>query len=311
MKGFIIGLALTIIVGQLPKLLRGREGRRQLLRTGVGLHRAISATRNGARSLVGVLSFAIVLVLRRFAPGRAGVAGRGRVRHRCRPPLRPRPARASRSSATSTAGSRRSGCPHELSLSDYFAASASAVGIMLVGVRRRSRRGQDVRGPEPLRDRRQPRAASASAPPTSASGFCQGMVVNGQPLQDRGQRRQPAPRSQLSGLVAAVVTVVTLLFLTGLFEDLPEATLGARRHRRARRAGRRRRAGRGSTASRPSRLGKHLRGRGAARLHRRDGRDVRRADLRHPARACSSASPSRCCCSCTAPRTRTSPSSAR
>ena len=33
--------------------------------------------------------------------------------------------------------------------------------------------------------------------------------------------------SQLSELVVAVLTVVTLLFLTGLFEDLPEATLGA------------------------------------------------------------------------------------
>jgi SulP family sulfate permease len=33
--------------------------------------------------------------------------------------------------------------------------------------------------------------------------------------------------TQLSGLAAATVTVLTMLFLTGLFEDLPEATLGA------------------------------------------------------------------------------------
>jgi MFS superfamily sulfate permease-like transporter len=34
-------------------------------------------------------------------------------------------------------------------------------------------------------------------------------------------------RSQVSGLVVAGLTVVTLLFLTGLFENLPEATLAA------------------------------------------------------------------------------------
>jgi SulP family sulfate permease len=34
-------------------------------------------------------------------------------------------------------------------------------------------------------------------------------------------------KSQLSGLTTAVITIVTLLFLTGLFEDLPEATLAA------------------------------------------------------------------------------------
>ena len=31
----------------------------------------------------------------------------------------------------------------------------------------------------------------------------------------------------MSGLFVAVLTIVTLLFLTGLFEKLPEATLGA------------------------------------------------------------------------------------
>ncbi len=34
-------------------------------------------------------------------------------------------------------------------------------------------------------------------------------------------------RSQISGVVVAGLTVVTLLFLTGLFEQLPEATLAA------------------------------------------------------------------------------------
>ena len=47
-----------------------------------------------------------------------------------------------------------------------------------------------------------------------------------QPLQDRRQRSAGA-KSQLSPLTAAVLTLVTLLFLTGIFEKLPEATLAA------------------------------------------------------------------------------------
>jgi SulP family sulfate permease len=46
------------------------------------------------------------------------------------------------------------------------------------------------------------------------------------PVEDRRQR---VGRSQVAavGLVVAALTIVTLLFLTGLFEELPEATLGA------------------------------------------------------------------------------------
>ena len=53
------------------------------------------------------------------------------------------------------------------------------------------------------------------------------MVVNGslsKTAVNGGGRRA---KSQVSGLFVAVLTVVTLLFLTGLFEQLPEATLAA------------------------------------------------------------------------------------
>jgi sulfate permease, SulP family len=52
------------------------------------------------------------------------------------------------------------------------------------------------------------------------------MVVNGSPSKTAVNGSAGA-RTQASGLVVAVLTVITLLFLTGLFEDLPEATLGA------------------------------------------------------------------------------------
>ena len=58
------------------------------------------------------------------------------------------------------------------------------------------------------------------------SGFASGMVVNGS-LSKTAVNASAGARSQLSGLVVAALTVVTLLFLTGLFEKLPEATLAA------------------------------------------------------------------------------------
>jgi sulfate permease, SulP family len=59
-----------------------------------------------------------------------------------------------------------------------------------------------------------------------AAGLSSGMVVNGS-LSKTAVNGSAGARSQLSGLVVAALTIVTLLFLTGLFEDLPEATLAA------------------------------------------------------------------------------------
>ena len=52
------------------------------------------------------------------------------------------------------------------------------------------------------------------------------MIVNGS-LSKTGVNGGAGAKSQLSGLTVAAVTVLTLLFLTGLFEELPEATLAA------------------------------------------------------------------------------------
>jgi MFS superfamily sulfate permease-like transporter len=68
------------------------------------------------------------------------------------------------------------------------------------------------------------------------SGLASGMVVNGS-LSKTAVNGSAGAKSQLSPLTAAVLTLVTLLFLTGIFEKLPEETLAAivvRRRRRAR-----------------------------------------------------------------------------
>jgi anti-anti-sigma factor len=59
-----------------------------------------------------------------------------------------------------------------------------------------------------------------------ASGLASGMVVNGS-LSKTAVNGGAGARTQASGLVCAGLTVLTLLFLTSLFEELPEATLAA------------------------------------------------------------------------------------
>ena len=58
------------------------------------------------------------------------------------------------------------------------------------------------------------------------AGLSSGMVVNGS-LSKTAVNGGAGAQSQISGLVVAALTIVTLLFLTGLFENLPEATLAA------------------------------------------------------------------------------------
>src|SRR4051812_21124041 len=59
-----------------------------------------------------------------------------------------------------------------------------------------------------------------------ASALSSGMVVNGS-LSKTAVNASAGARTQLAGLIVAVLTIVTLLAFTGLFEDLPEATLAA------------------------------------------------------------------------------------
>jgi len=58
------------------------------------------------------------------------------------------------------------------------------------------------------------------------AGISQGFVVDGS-LSKTAAGDGAGQKTQMTGLIAAVITVITILFLTGLFFYLPEATLGA------------------------------------------------------------------------------------
>lgn len=223
LKGFIIGLALTIMIGQVPKLfgIEGEDGDffRQLWHFVTHLGDARWRT-----LAVGGLSLAIVLGLRRFAPrvpaslvavvfgivvehlfdlSTKGVAIVGHI----------------------DSGLPTIGLPHGLHVHDYLAAGTSAAGIMLVGFAEGlgAAKTYATRNHYDIDTNKELLGLGAA---NLGCGLSSGMVVNGS-LSKTAVNGSSGAQTQLSGIFVAALTVVTLLFLTGLFEELPEATLAA------------------------------------------------------------------------------------
>jgi sulfate permease, SulP family len=222
MKGFIIGLSLTIIVGQLPKLFGVEKGTGNFFEQLRHLLGELGST-SGLTLLVGVVALLVVLGLKRFAPVIPGslVAVLGSIvavhlfdldQH-----------------GVAIVGHIESGLPSfglpDVGLSDYLDLAPAAIGAMLVGFAEglgaakiyAAKNNYEI---DPNRELIGVGVANIGA------GLSSGMLVNGS-LSKTAVNGGAGAKSQLSSLVVAVLAVVTLLFLTGLFEDLPEAVLAA------------------------------------------------------------------------------------
>ncbi|MGH8951798.1 MAG: SulP family inorganic anion transporter [Acidimicrobiia bacterium] len=222
LKGFIIGLALTIIVGQLPKFfgIEGGEGNffEKLWAWIKGLGETDVPT-----LVVGLISLAIVLVLRAYWPAIPGplvavVFGIGAV---VLLDLAER--------GVAIVGDIESGLPAlglpDGSAGDYLSLAPAAVGVMLVGFAEGLGAGKTYASRHHYEiDANRELIGLGAA--NLGSGLSGGMVVNGS-LSKTAVNGTAGARTQVSGLVVAVLTILTLLFLTGLFADLPEATLAA------------------------------------------------------------------------------------
>jgi MFS superfamily sulfate permease-like transporter len=108
---------------------------------------------------------------------------------------------------------------------DYLALAPAAIGVMLVGFAEGlgAAKTYAVRHHYEVDANRELLGLGAA---NLGAGLSSGMVVNGS-LSKTAVNGSAGACSQVSGLVVAALTVVTLLFLTGLFESLPEATLAA------------------------------------------------------------------------------------
>jgi sulfate permease, SulP family len=216
LKGLIIGLALTIIIGQLPKLFGISSSTGDFFEQAWHLVTHLGET-HGLTLLVGACSLAVILGLRRVAPGVPGplVAVVGAIA-----------AVKAFGLDVPTVGSIASGLPSlglpDIELADAGRMAGGGIGVMLIAFAE----GLGAAKAYAARDVDPNRELVALGGANLASGLSSGMVVSGS-LSKTAVNATAGARTQLSGLLAAALTVVALLFLTGLFEDLPQATLAA------------------------------------------------------------------------------------
>lgn len=222
LRGFIIGLALTIIIGQLPPLVGVEKGSGNFFEKAWDLLRQLGDV-DALTIVVGVSSLVVLLVLRRLVPllpGSLAVAlicigltalldldshGLAIVGH-------------------IDAGLPAIGFP-DVTAPEFRNLIAAAVGVMLVGFAEglgaaktyAAKSGYDI---DPNRE------LLGLGISNLGSGIASGMVVNGS-LSKTAVNGSAGAKSQLSAVTAAVLTLLTLLFMTKLFADLPEATLAA------------------------------------------------------------------------------------
>lgn len=220
LKGFIVGLALTIIIGQVPGLLGLPSVSGDFFEKLAGVLRELGQL-SVPTTIVGLVSLAIVLVLKEVAPVLPGsliAVGVGILSVA----LFQLDQHGVDIVGTIPAGMAPVGVP-DASLDLFGRLAGPAIGVLLIGIAEglgaaktyAAREHYDI---DPNRELLGLGAANMAA------GLSSGMVVNGS-LSKTAVNGGAGARSQVSGLVVAALTVVTLLFFTGLFEQLPEATL--------------------------------------------------------------------------------------
>ncbi|MFF5076566.1 SulP family inorganic anion transporter [Actinoplanes sp. NPDC000266] len=222
LKGFIVGLALTIIIGQVPALIGVEKPSGSFFEKLFGILGELGDVAPLTLAL-GAGALAAILLLKRFLPIVPAslavvLAGIGAVA-----------LFGLDSRGVDIVGAIDSGLPSfavpDIGLDGYLELAGPAVGVLLIGFAEglgaaktyAAKQGYDV---DPNAELLGNGAADVG------SGLFGGMVVNGS-LSKTAVNGGAGARSQLSGITVAVLTVITLLFLTGLFEKLPEAVLAA------------------------------------------------------------------------------------
>lgn len=112
----------------------------------------------------------------------------------------------------------------DIGLADLGPLVAGAVGLMLVGFAESLASAKAYPDSEESLDPNRELVGTGAA--NVGAGLFGGFVVTGS-FSKTSINADSGARSQLSGIVVAVLAILTMLFLTGLFEDLPEAALAA------------------------------------------------------------------------------------
>jgi high affinity sulfate transporter 1 len=222
LKGFIVGLSLTIIAGQVPRLFGVESGSGDFFERVWDFLVNIDET-DGLTLLVGAGSLAVLFGLPRVAPAIPGplaavVLGVGAVE-----------LFDLGANGVAIVGSIDPGLPSlalpDVSLGSFGGLVAAALGVMLVGFAEslgtaKTYAQREQREIDPNRELIGLGVANLGA------GVSGGFAVNGS-LSKTAVNSTAGGRTQLVGLIVAGLTVLTLVFLTGYFESLPLATLAA------------------------------------------------------------------------------------
>ncbi|MGO8981170.1 MAG: SulP family inorganic anion transporter, partial [Streptosporangiaceae bacterium] len=224
MIGYMNGLALTILIGQLPKLFGFKVEANGLIREFTGFVKGLAhGEAVAAAAAVGIAGILLILVLQRWLPKVPavliavvlsiaattvfGLAGHGvslvGVLPKGFPPLT---------------------IPH-VRLADLGPLFAGAAGIALVSLADTistasafaARTGQEIRGNQEM---------IGIGAANLAAGFFQGF-----PVSTSGSRTAVAERSgaktQLTGVTGAVLIILMIVLVPGLFRNLPQPALAA------------------------------------------------------------------------------------
>jgi sulfate permease, SulP family len=222
LKGFIVGLALTVIAGQVPKLFGVETGHGDFFERAWDFLTNIDQT-DGLTLLVGIGSLAVLFATPRVAPAIPGtlvavVLGILAVElfdlgdH-----------------GVAIVGSINPGLPSlalpDVSLNRFGGLMAAALGVMLVGYAESLGTAKTFAQRENQQIDANRELISLGAANLGA-GISGGFAVNGS-LSKTAVNSTAGGRTQLVGLIAAGLTILTLFLLTGFFERLPLATLAA------------------------------------------------------------------------------------
>ena len=222
LKGFVFGIALTIVIKQLPKLLGIEKG------TGASYIKLWYTLSHFAQTNLWTLATSAVALAALFlidryvpkVPGALLVLVGGIALSRLL---------GLHNHGVDIVGAIPAGLPRPefpvLTWADWQQAAPAALGLALVlyaesvGAARTyaSKNGYDVDPNQELR---------ALAVSNAASAIFHGMVVGGGTSGTAANDTNGA-KSQVSSIAASLVVMLTLLFLTGWFYHLPEAVLGA------------------------------------------------------------------------------------
>jgi len=222
LKGFVFGVALNIVIKQLPKLLGIEKGSGQAyMQLWHAIFHVVDA--NPWTVMTGATALAIMFIVGRYLPRIPGallvlVGGIAVSR-----------ALGLHSHGVEIVGAIPAGLPRPdfptLTWSDWLQAAPAAVGLVMVlfaesiGAARTFalKNGYNVDANQELR---------ALGVANAVSAIFHGMQVGGG-TSGTAANDSTGAKTQVSSIAASLVVIITLLFLTGWFYHLPEAVLGA------------------------------------------------------------------------------------